>query len=57
LRGEIKMEKLIKAYSEIARPMPQWLINSLRTGFQMKDKAIIIECHKMWNKVLEERKW
>jgi hypothetical protein len=32
--------------------MPSWLENSLRTGYEMKDKAIIIECHKMWNEIL-----
>lgn len=49
------MEKLVKAYNKALTPkeMPQWLINSFRTGYQLKDKAIIIECHNMWQKILE----
>jgi hypothetical protein len=36
--------------------MPDWLVNSFRKGYELKDVAIILECHKMWNNILITRK-
>lgn len=36
--------------------MPDWLLNSLKTGFYLKDLAIIKECYKQWNEIMEARR-
>lgn len=36
--------------------MPKWLVNSLQTGFKLKDKRVIEECWKQWDLLLNYKK-